>query len=320
MALLKRSVSATCGHSAAGGARSAEGSVGERSTRGRLVTKLALGLVVLKSGVTRGEAEICADLVKMVRERIGPVNLICIRRSFAFGPVNGFVSGLGAALGDGLFAAIMGFGLTWIGQLDEASGDLTSWGERLNGNFMLVDKFNAGTGGVAATLTIDPGVTMYGNDSADILIVNRGSQILVNGTLPERRPHQNASVLEQQVAPRRTDVGLAQERGGRRDLGRRRDLRRRRDLGRRRGRARRTGREREDQPPASPREDATSPAARSGHAPRSIPRPACAGRSRGTSSGELEGVGPAHSHTFASSSTSNLHSTDAARASLSFWL
>jgi len=29
---------------------------------------------------------------------IGPVNLICIRRSFAFGPVNGFVSGLGAAL------------------------------------------------------------------------------------------------------------------------------------------------------------------------------------------------------------------------------
>ena len=33
---------------------------------------------------------------------IGPVNLICIRRSFAFGPLNGFVSGLGAALGDGI--------------------------------------------------------------------------------------------------------------------------------------------------------------------------------------------------------------------------
>ncbi|MFO1249367.1 MAG: LysE family transporter [Alphaproteobacteria bacterium] len=50
---------------------------------------------------------------------IGPVNLICIRRTFAFGPVNGFVSGLGAALGDGLFAAIMGFGLTWIAQMIE---------------------------------------------------------------------------------------------------------------------------------------------------------------------------------------------------------
>lgn len=50
---------------------------------------------------------------------IGPVNLICIRRTFAFGPLNGFVSGLGAALGDGIFAAIMGFGLTWIAQLIE---------------------------------------------------------------------------------------------------------------------------------------------------------------------------------------------------------
>jgi threonine/homoserine/homoserine lactone efflux protein len=50
---------------------------------------------------------------------IGPVNLICIRRTFAFGPVNGFVSGLGAALGDGIFAAITAFGLTWISQLIE---------------------------------------------------------------------------------------------------------------------------------------------------------------------------------------------------------
>jgi threonine/homoserine/homoserine lactone efflux protein len=48
---------------------------------------------------------------------IGPVNLICIRRSFAFGPLNGFVSGLGAALGDGVFAVITFFGLTWIAEL-----------------------------------------------------------------------------------------------------------------------------------------------------------------------------------------------------------
>jgi threonine/homoserine/homoserine lactone efflux protein len=50
---------------------------------------------------------------------IGPVNLICIRRTFAYGSVNGFMSGLGAALGDGIFAAITGFGLTWIAQLIE---------------------------------------------------------------------------------------------------------------------------------------------------------------------------------------------------------
>ena len=50
---------------------------------------------------------------------IGPVNLICIRRTFAFGTLNGFASGLGAALGDGVFAAVTGFGLTWIAQLIE---------------------------------------------------------------------------------------------------------------------------------------------------------------------------------------------------------
>ena len=67
-------------------------------------------LYLLLSGVVMG-------LIAAVP--IGPVNLICIRRTFAFGPLNGFVSGLGAALGDGIFAAIMGFGLTWIAQLIE---------------------------------------------------------------------------------------------------------------------------------------------------------------------------------------------------------
>lgn len=50
---------------------------------------------------------------------IGPVNLICIRRTLAFGPVNGFVSGLGAATGDGVFAIVTGFGLTAVAQLIE---------------------------------------------------------------------------------------------------------------------------------------------------------------------------------------------------------
>ncbi|MBS0471850.1 MAG: LysE family transporter [Proteobacteria bacterium] len=47
---------------------------------------------------------------------IGPVNLICIRRTLAFGPVNGFVSGLGAAVGDTVFAIVTGFGLTVVAQ------------------------------------------------------------------------------------------------------------------------------------------------------------------------------------------------------------
>ena len=50
---------------------------------------------------------------------IGPVNLICIRRTLAFGPLNGFVSGLGAAVGDTVFAIVTGFGLTAVAQLIE---------------------------------------------------------------------------------------------------------------------------------------------------------------------------------------------------------
>lgn len=48
---------------------------------------------------------------------IGPVNLICIRRTLQFGSLYGFFSGLGAALGDGIFACIAAFSLTAISQL-----------------------------------------------------------------------------------------------------------------------------------------------------------------------------------------------------------
>lgn len=48
---------------------------------------------------------------------IGPVNLICIRRTLQYGRLYGFTSGLGAALGDALFACIAGFSLTAILQL-----------------------------------------------------------------------------------------------------------------------------------------------------------------------------------------------------------
>jgi threonine/homoserine/homoserine lactone efflux protein len=55
----------------------------------------------------------------IVAAPIGPVNLICIRRTLQYGSLNGFVSGLGAALGDGVFAIVTGFGLTAIAQLIE---------------------------------------------------------------------------------------------------------------------------------------------------------------------------------------------------------
>ncbi len=43
---------------------------------------------------------------------IGAVNIICIRRTLQFGPLNGFLSGTGAALGDGFFAMLVAFGFT----------------------------------------------------------------------------------------------------------------------------------------------------------------------------------------------------------------
>ncbi len=55
----------------------------------------------------------------IVAAPVGPVNLICIRRTLAFGRLNGFVSGTGAALGDGVFAIVVAFGLTAISSLIE---------------------------------------------------------------------------------------------------------------------------------------------------------------------------------------------------------
>jgi threonine/homoserine/homoserine lactone efflux protein len=47
---------------------------------------------------------------------VGPVNLVCIRRTLSYGAIAGFVSGIGGALGDGVFASITAFGLTAISQ------------------------------------------------------------------------------------------------------------------------------------------------------------------------------------------------------------
>ena len=45
---------------------------------------------------------------------VGPISLLCIRRTLAEGPVVGLVSGLGVATADGTYGAIAAFGLTAI--------------------------------------------------------------------------------------------------------------------------------------------------------------------------------------------------------------
>jgi threonine/homoserine/homoserine lactone efflux protein len=58
----------------------------------------------------------------LVAAPIGPVNLICIRRTLSYGPVNGFLAGMGAALGDGMFAIAAGFGVRAVFDLIEDMG------------------------------------------------------------------------------------------------------------------------------------------------------------------------------------------------------
>lgn len=48
---------------------------------------------------------------------VGPVNIICIRRSLTKGPANGYIVGQGAAIADGLFGAVAAFGLTGLTQV-----------------------------------------------------------------------------------------------------------------------------------------------------------------------------------------------------------
>ena len=45
---------------------------------------------------------------------VGPVGVLCVRRTIFEGPVYGFVSGLGAAVADALFGIVAAFGLTVI--------------------------------------------------------------------------------------------------------------------------------------------------------------------------------------------------------------
>lgn len=48
---------------------------------------------------------------------VGPIGLLCIRRTLAVGRTAGLVSGLGAATADAIYGCIAGFGLTFVSTL-----------------------------------------------------------------------------------------------------------------------------------------------------------------------------------------------------------
>src|SRR6476660_4604155 len=45
---------------------------------------------------------------------VGPAAALCIRRSITVGAVAGYLTGLGAALGDAVFGAVAAFGLSFV--------------------------------------------------------------------------------------------------------------------------------------------------------------------------------------------------------------
>ncbi len=45
---------------------------------------------------------------------VGPIGVLCIRRTISNGQISGLVSGLGAATADGLYGCVAAFGLTFI--------------------------------------------------------------------------------------------------------------------------------------------------------------------------------------------------------------
>jgi len=48
---------------------------------------------------------------------VGPIGLLCVRRSLAHGRATGFASGMGAATADAIYGAIAGFGITAVSNL-----------------------------------------------------------------------------------------------------------------------------------------------------------------------------------------------------------
>ncbi len=52
-----------------------------------------------------------------VAARVGPIGVLCIRRTLAEGRASGLVSGLGAATADAIYGCIAGFGLTFISSI-----------------------------------------------------------------------------------------------------------------------------------------------------------------------------------------------------------
>src|SRR5512137_45322 len=65
---------------------------------------------------------------------VGPIGVLCIRRTLAEGRASGLVSGLGAATADAVYGSIAGFGLTIISSF---LIDQQAWLRLIGGAFLV---------------------------------------------------------------------------------------------------------------------------------------------------------------------------------------
>ena len=65
---------------------------------------------------------------------VGPIGVLCIRRTLADGRIYGFVSGLGAATADAAYGFVAGFGLTFVSSFLVSQG---VWLRLIGGLFLL---------------------------------------------------------------------------------------------------------------------------------------------------------------------------------------
>lgn len=81
---------------------------GQSCYPGRVMSGEPVGLSVLVRGLALGFA---------IAAPVGPIGVLCLRRTLAEGWAVGLASGLGAATADGLYAAVAAFGVTAISGL-----------------------------------------------------------------------------------------------------------------------------------------------------------------------------------------------------------
>jgi len=78
---------------------------------------------------------------------VGPIGVLCIRRTLAKGYISGFVSGMGAATADAIYGAVAGFGITFISNFFIQQ---QIWLRLIGGTFLLYLGFRILTSGLPA--------------------------------------------------------------------------------------------------------------------------------------------------------------------------